>query len=34
MPEKYSYDWNFADDDTVLGGKFEEFITQFIRCES
>ncbi len=32
--EKYSYDWNFTDDDTVLGDKFEEFITQFIRCKS
>lgn len=34
IPEKYSYDWNFTDDDTVLGDKFEEFITQFIRCKS
>ena len=34
MLEKYSYDWNFTDDDTVLGEKFEEFITQFIRCKS
>jgi len=34
IPEKYSYDWNFTDDDTVLGEKFEEFITQFIRCKS